>query len=123
VGICAAEATQAVGALLLLGLIAGPAGAAQRITNRPYLAFGLSAAIAIACVWGGIIVSYLLADVPPTFAIVALVTACYLASFAISAIRSRTPTTSSVPDRPPEAATRHSYGSFRRRPTTQSEVE
>lgn len=93
VGICAAEATQAVGALLLLGLIAGPAGAAQRITNRPYLAFGLSAAIAIACVWGGITVSYLLADVPPTFAIVALVAACYLASFAISAVRSRTPTT------------------------------
>ena len=29
VGVCAAEATQAVGALLLVGLIAGPAGAAQ----------------------------------------------------------------------------------------------
>ena len=36
VGACAAEATQAVGALLLLGLLAAPAGTAQRLT-RPAL--------------------------------------------------------------------------------------
>ena len=35
VGVCAAEATQAVGALLLVGLIAGPAGAARRLTESP----------------------------------------------------------------------------------------
>ena len=44
-----AEATQAVGALLLLGLLAAPAGAAQRLTANPYLALGLSAAIAVLC--------------------------------------------------------------------------
>ena len=37
VGATAAEATQAVGALLLLGLLAAPAGTAQRLTARPYL--------------------------------------------------------------------------------------
>ena len=45
VGITAGEATQAVGSLLLLGLLAAPAGAAHRLTDRPYramLAFGRS---------------------------------------------------------------------------------
>ncbi|MBV8599371.1 MAG: metal ABC transporter permease, partial [Actinobacteria bacterium] len=36
VGLVAAEATQAVGALLLLGLVAAPAGAAHRLTTRPF---------------------------------------------------------------------------------------
>ena len=84
VGLCAAEATQAVGALLLLGLIAAPAGAAQRLTNRPYIALLLSALIAITCIWGGITLSYLIADVPPTFAIMALATAIYATTFAIT---------------------------------------
>ena len=39
-GATAAEATQAVGALLLLGLLAAPAGAAHRLTARPYLGLG-----------------------------------------------------------------------------------
>jgi zinc/manganese transport system permease protein len=90
VGVCAAEATQAVGALLLLGLIAAPAGAAQRLTNRPYLALLLSAGIAVACVWGGITASYLLTDIPPTFAIVTLATATYLVAFTLSSARRRT---------------------------------
>ena len=89
VGVCAAEATQAVGALLLLGLLAAPAGAAQRLTNRPYLAFGLSAAIAVGCVWGGVTASYLVADIPPTFAIMALATLAYLAAFVATAARAR----------------------------------
>lgn len=89
VGVCAAEATQAIGALLLLGLIAAPAGAAQRLTLRPYLAFWLSGGIAIASVWTGIVVSYLVADVPPSFAIMATVTAIYLGAFAIGGARRR----------------------------------
>jgi zinc/manganese transport system permease protein len=86
VGVCAAEATQAVGALLLLGLIAAPAGAAQRLTSRPYIALWLSALIAIACIWGGITISYLASDVPPTFAITALATVVYLGSFSAGVI-------------------------------------
>ena len=61
-GIDAAEATQAVGALLLLGLLAAPAGAAQRLTASPYLALALSAALAVAAMWLGVIVSYLDAE-------------------------------------------------------------
>ena len=91
VGVCAAEATQAVGALLLLGLIAAPAGAAQRLTNRPYVALWLSALIAIACLWGGITLSYLIADVPPTFGIMALATGIYATTFAITAGRDHQP--------------------------------
>jgi zinc/manganese transport system permease protein len=89
VGVCAAEATQAVGALLLLGLIAAPAGAAQRLTNRPYLAFWLSGAIAIIAVWAGITISYMVADVPPSFAIMAVAAAIYLTAFATGALRRR----------------------------------
>ncbi|MCQ4084469.1 metal ABC transporter permease [Streptomyces sp. RB6PN25] len=40
-GVCAAEATQAVGSLLLLGLLAAPGGAASRLTDRPYRALAL----------------------------------------------------------------------------------
>jgi len=87
VGLCAAEATQAVGALLLLGLIAAPAGAAQRLTHRPYVAFWLSALIATTCVWAGITLSYLIADVPPTFAIMAFATGIYATTFAVTAVR------------------------------------
>ncbi len=87
VGVTAAEATQAVGALLFLGLVAAPAGTAQRLTNRPYLALFLAAAIASACVWGGILASYLFSDVPPSFAIIAFATGGYVAVFAVTAIR------------------------------------
>jgi zinc/manganese transport system permease protein len=81
VGACAAEATQAVGALLLLGLLAGPAGAAARLTARPYRALWISAALAVAAVWGGLTLSYLAPRVPPSFAILALTSAFYLAAF------------------------------------------
>jgi zinc/manganese transport system permease protein len=78
VGATAAEATQAVGALLLLGLLAAPAGAAVRLTARPYRALWISAALAVAAVWGGLTASYLAPRVPPSFAILSLATAFYL---------------------------------------------
>jgi zinc/manganese transport system permease protein len=81
VGVCAAEATQAVGALLLLGLLAAPAGAAIRFTARPYRALWLSAALAGAAMWGGLTLSYLAPRLPPSFAILSLTTALYLISF------------------------------------------
>jgi zinc/manganese transport system permease protein len=89
VGVCAAEATQAVGALLLLGLIAAPAGAAQRLTDRPYLAFWLSGALAVTSLWAGVTISYLIADVPPSFAIMAVATSMYLIAFSLGALRRR----------------------------------
>jgi zinc/manganese transport system permease protein len=99
VGACAGEATQAVGALLLLGLLAAPAGAAQRLTSRPWVAFWTSGLLAVLAVWVGVTVSYLASDVPPSFAIMATAAALYLGAFAISIIRSR------ATDRAPSAST------------------
>ncbi|MEY2405616.1 MAG: zinc/manganese transport system permease protein [Acidimicrobiaceae bacterium] len=83
VGATAAETTQAVGALLLLGLLAGPAGTALRITSRPYGAMALASAIAVGAVWAGIALSYAVPKLPPSFSILAVITAVYLATVAI----------------------------------------
>jgi zinc/manganese transport system permease protein len=89
VGVCAAEASQAVGALLLVGLIAAPAGAARRLTDRPYRAMLLSTALAVLAVWVGLLIAYLAPDVPPSFAIMAVAAAVYAGAFAVSPLRRR----------------------------------
>jgi zinc/manganese transport system permease protein len=83
----AAEATQAVGALLLLGLLAAPAGAAIRLTSSPAVAVGLSACFGVVSVWLGTTAAYLDASLPPSSAIVGVAVAIYAAAFAISALR------------------------------------
>ena len=85
VGVTAAAATQAVGALLLLGLLAAPAGAAQRLTARPFRGLWLSAAIAIFSVWTGLVISYAAPKVPPSFGILAVATGVYLIAIAFTA--------------------------------------
>jgi zinc/manganese transport system permease protein len=81
VGACAAEATQAVGSLLILGLLAAPSGAAQRLTARPFRALALSAALAVGEMWGGLALSYTVPRTPPSFGILAVATAVYAATF------------------------------------------
>jgi len=90
VGITAGVATQAVGALLLLGLVAAPAGASQRLTSRPFVAVWLSAGIAVLSMWIGLTVAYLMPKVPPSFGIIAVATATYLVSVAVTSARGRT---------------------------------
>ncbi|HEY2327422.1 MAG TPA: metal ABC transporter permease [Gaiellaceae bacterium] len=85
VGAVAAEATQAVGALLLLGLVAAPAGAAHKLTARPYAALALSCVFAVGSVWIGIAAAYLIASLPPSTAIIGAAVAIYLAAFLASA--------------------------------------
>ena len=80
-GATTAEATQAIGALLLLGLLAAPAGAAQRITANPYHALGLSAGLAVLSTWAGLTLSYLIPKLPPSSAIIAVATGIYLLAF------------------------------------------
>jgi len=87
VGACAAEATQAVGALLLLGLLAAPAGAAQRLTARPYRGMALSAGLAVAAMWAGLTASYLVPKVPPSFGVIAVAAGLYLGAFALTRVR------------------------------------
>lgn len=78
VGATAAEASQAVGALLLFGLLAAPAAAAQRITNQPWRALLLSAGLALAAMWLGLAASYAWPDLPPSFSIIAVATGEYV---------------------------------------------
>ena len=80
VGVTAGEATQAVGALLLLGLLAAPAAAAQRLTDHPYLGLLLSPVIAVASVWLGLALAYAAPRLPPSFTILLVSSAGYLAA-------------------------------------------
>lgn len=77
VGVVCAESTQSVGALMLLGLLAAPAGAAHLLTARPYCGLALSALIAVAAVWGGLALSYAISSLPPSTAIVGLAAGFY----------------------------------------------
>jgi zinc/manganese transport system permease protein len=85
-GVTAAETTQAVGALLLIGLVAAPAGAAQRLTARPWRGLALSCSLAVLAVWSGLTISYLHGSVPPSFAIMAVATGVYAVALGWSTI-------------------------------------
>ena len=77
VGVTAAAATQAVGALLLLGLLAAPAGAAQRLTAGPSARCGCRpGSRSPRCGPGSDRLRG--AAVPPSFGILAVATGCYL---------------------------------------------
>ncbi|HEV2974967.1 MAG TPA: metal ABC transporter permease [Solirubrobacteraceae bacterium] len=84
VGATAGEATQAVGALLLLGLLAAPAGAAQRLSANPYVALALSGAFAVLAAWLGLVLSYLIPSLPPSTAVIGVAAAIYLLSFLLT---------------------------------------
>ncbi|HEY5455219.1 MAG TPA: metal ABC transporter permease [Acidothermaceae bacterium] len=81
VGVACAQAAQAVGALLLLGLISAPAGAAHRLTTRPFVGLVLAAAIAVFSTWAGLLISYEVPRTPPSFAIIGVATLSYLMTF------------------------------------------
>jgi zinc/manganese transport system permease protein len=83
VGACAAVATQAVGSLLILGLLAAPAGTAQRLTDRPYRALALSAALAVLEMWAGLALSASVPNIPPSFGILAAATLVFAATVAL----------------------------------------
>jgi zinc/manganese transport system permease protein len=77
-GITAAEASQVVGSLLILGLLSAPAGAAMRLTDRPLRGMAVAGVIAVLSVWGGIAIAQAFPKIPPSFAIIALAAAVYL---------------------------------------------
>ena len=85
-GVDAAEATQAVGALLMLGLIAAPAGAALKLTANPYLGLALSCLFALASVFLGVAAAYVFSSLPPSTAIIGIAVLIYLAAFLISLV-------------------------------------
>jgi zinc/manganese transport system permease protein len=87
--IVTAEATQAVGALLLLGLLAAPAGAAHQLTSAPRAGFVLSGALALASMWIGLALAYAVPSLPPSSAVIGVAAASYAAATMLTRIRSR----------------------------------
>ncbi len=77
-GLTVTMAIQAVGTLLLFALVITPAATAIALTPRPVVAMAISTGIAVTCVWLGLIVSAMF-NVPPSFLIVTIVTAVWLA--------------------------------------------
>lgn len=91
VAVTVGESTQAVGALLALGLLAAPAGAAMRLTCRPYRALWLSGVISLGSVLAGLCIAYAAPALPPSFAIMLVATAAVGAAYASAAIKARWP--------------------------------
>jgi zinc/manganese transport system permease protein len=85
--VISAESTQAVGALLLLGLIAAPGGAARALTARPYRGLALSGAIALLAMWGGLALSYTVSALPASTAVIGLAAGAYAAAGIWSRVR------------------------------------
>jgi zinc/manganese transport system permease protein len=79
VAVTVAEAVQAVGALLVFGLLVTPAAIAQNLTSRPYLALALSAGLAAGVVWLGLTLAFYM-PYPASFFITALAFLGYLLS-------------------------------------------
>jgi zinc/manganese transport system permease protein len=90
-GVVAAEASQAVGALLLLGLLAAPGGAARLLTARPWLGLALSVGFAVGSTWIGLVLSYEIDSLPASSAIVGCATAAFLGAATLAWLRQRGP--------------------------------
>ena len=86
--VVAAEATQAVGALLLLGLLAAPGGAARLLTASLWRGLGLSTAIAVVSMWSGLSLSYQLTALPPSSAVVGVATGFFALAVIWARLRS-----------------------------------
>ncbi len=79
-GVVAAETSQAVGALLLLGLLAGPAAAAHRLLPGTGSSVALAAGLALVSMWGGLALAYAVPSLPPSTAVISIATGIYLAA-------------------------------------------
>jgi zinc/manganese transport system permease protein len=86
-GLVAGQASQAVGALLLLGLLAAPAGAAHRVTTNPYRGLLLSTVLSVGSVWIGLTLSYVFPTLPPSTMIIAAAVGIYALAVAATASR------------------------------------
>ena len=82
VALTVAEAVQAVGALLIFGLMVTPAAVAQNLTVRPYRGLALSAGLAVAAVWVGLVLAFYL-SYPASFLITTLIFTALVVSLVI----------------------------------------
>jgi zinc/manganese transport system permease protein len=97
VGATVAEATQIIGALVVLGLLAAPAAAAARLTTGPWQGFWLSAGLATAVIWIGVSIAYAIPQAPATFTIMSAAATIYLIAAVVGARRRRPRLASAAP--------------------------
>ncbi len=74
---------QVVGTLLLFGLVVTPSATALMITARPLRAVALGSALALIAVWTGLVLAAMF-NLPPSFFIIAIATAIWLVTLAIT---------------------------------------
>ena len=86
VGLTVAESVQAVGALLIFGLLVTPAAIAQNATVNPFAGMALSALLAVIFVWVGLGLSFYI-SYPPSFFIIAVSFATYVAATLATRVR------------------------------------
>jgi zinc/manganese transport system permease protein len=114
-GVTAAEASQVVGAVLLLGLLAAPAAAAQQLTSKPWTACALSGAFAVLAVWVGVSLAYLAPKLPVSFTITIAAASTYAAAALTTRLGSRVRRTGRNAARSPSARVFLRRGSARSR--------
>ncbi len=83
VALAVSECAQIVGVLMVFTLMVGPAAAAQRVTTALWSGLILSAALALAEAWFGIVIAYY-SDWPVSFCIAVLSALGYFACLAAS---------------------------------------
>jgi zinc/manganese transport system permease protein len=79
-------AVQVVGTLLLFALVVTPAATALRLTARPGYVAAISVGIALASVWGGLILASMI-DLPPSFFVVSVAVLAWVVVLVITAPR------------------------------------
>src|SRR5918911_3771257 len=79
-------AVQVVGTLLLFALVVTPAATALRLTARPPAVAAIAVTIALASVWGGLVLAAMF-DLPPSFFVVSLVVLAWVAVLALTGRR------------------------------------
>lgn len=84
-----AQASQAVGALLILALVATPGAIALRLCSSPGATVATTTAIAVGGMWAGLTLSYAVPRIPPSFAIVCLLFGTFVIVTAATAIAGR----------------------------------
>jgi zinc/manganese transport system permease protein len=86
VAITVAESVQAVGALLVFGLMVTPAAVAQNLTTSPYAGMAVSAGVAVLAVWLGLTLAFYI-SYPVSFFITALAFGSFIVSLGVSRSR------------------------------------
>jgi zinc/manganese transport system permease protein len=99
-------AVQVVGTLLLFALVVTPAATALRITARPARVAVIAVTLALAAVWGGLVLAAMV-DLPPSFFIVSLAVFAWVVVLAVVGRRRNRPAETLVdahhPHRPAHA--------------------